>query len=101
MSETERKTCKYKPEQLRTWAHMVHVGTHDSLEEPPYKLFFRGKRPFEPRTASSSTTPERKKAAPVYIPFTGQASQHTQRSVEEMPGFCATSQKQPTMYNEP
>ena len=31
----EKHGSKYKPEQIRTWAHMFHVGTHDTLEEPP------------------------------------------------------------------
>ncbi len=66
----ERHASKYKPEQLRTWAHMVHVGTHDSLETLPDKPFFRGvgqKRPLEPTTTTSSNTPERKKAVPVSL----------------------------------
>jgi len=33
----EKHGSKYKPEQIQTWAHMFHVGTHDTLEEP---IFF-------------------------------------------------------------
>ena len=33
----EKHGSKYKPKQIQTWAHMFHVGTHDTLEEPPNK----------------------------------------------------------------
>jgi hypothetical protein len=33
---------KYTPEQLRMWAHMVHLGKHDSLDEPQDKPFWCG-----------------------------------------------------------
>ena len=38
----EKHGSKYKLEQIQTWAHMFHVGTHDTLEEPPDKPFFVG-----------------------------------------------------------
>ena len=38
----EKHGSKYKPKQIQTWAHMFHVGTHDTLEEPPNKPFFQG-----------------------------------------------------------
>ena len=57
----------YTPEQLRTWAHMVRLKTHDSLEEPPDKPFFRGrKRPTTTRMETNSPSgkaPESKRAA--------------------------------------
>ena len=58
----EKHGSKYKPEQIQTWAHMLHVGTHDTLEEPPNKPFFRGVGQKRPREASNTTSPERKKA---------------------------------------
>ena len=53
----EKHGSKYKPEQIRTWAHMFHVGTHDTLEELPNKPFFRGVGQKRPREASSTTSP--------------------------------------------
>ena len=41
----EKHGSKYKPKQIQTWAHMFHVGTHDTLEEPPNKPFFQGYLP--------------------------------------------------------
>lgn len=65
----DKHSGKYKPEQLRTWAHMYHLGTHDSLECPPDKPFFRGnlrKRSSSEIGSSSSSsdrTPESKRSA--------------------------------------
>ena len=61
----EKHSGKYKVEQLRTWAHMYHLKTHDSLDIPPDKPFFRGnvkKRPSS-LTSSGERTPESKRAA--------------------------------------
>ena len=41
---------KYSPEQLRAWAHLVEMGKCDSIEQPPDKPFFRGRK--------STSTPE-------------------------------------------
>ena len=57
----EKHGSKYKPEQIRTWAHMFRVGMHDTLEEPPDKPFFHGVGQKRPQEASSTTSPERKK----------------------------------------
>ena len=57
----EKHGSKYKPGQIRTWAHMFHVGTFDTLEEPPDKPFFRGVGKKRSREASNTTSPERKK----------------------------------------
>lgn len=40
----EKHKGKYKPEQLRAWSHMIRLKTHDSLNEPPDKPFFRGRK---------------------------------------------------------
>jgi len=59
----------YTPEQLRAWAHLVQMGKHVSLQEPPDKPYFRGRK----RTSSSvesnssASTPERKKRATVAV----------------------------------
>ena len=34
----EKHGSKYKPEQIQTWAHMFHVGTHDTHAVPWYWL---------------------------------------------------------------
>ena len=40
----EKHEGKFKPEQLNTWAHMLHLKTHDSFDVPPNKPFFNRKR---------------------------------------------------------
>ena len=35
---------KFKSEQLHTWAHMIYLKIHDSLDNPPDKPFFTGQR---------------------------------------------------------
>ena len=35
---------KYSVEQFNAWAHMIHVGKHSSLEEPPDLPYFKGSR---------------------------------------------------------
>ena len=67
MPAVERKAgSKYKLEQIQTWAHMFHVGTHDTLEEPPDKPFFVGwakkdlekhQVPLHPKVVSGSLSP--------------------------------------------
>lgn len=60
----EKHSGKYKVEQLRTWAHMYHLKTHDSLDIPPDKPFFRGNVKKRPSSMSSGErTPESKRAA--------------------------------------
>ena len=65
----EKQSGKYKPEQLRTWAHMYYLGTHDSLDCPPDKPFFRGnvrKRSsseIAPSSSSGERIPEPKRSA--------------------------------------
>ena len=40
----ERHEGKFNTEQLHTWAHMLYLKTHDSLDNPPDKPFFTRKR---------------------------------------------------------
>jgi len=40
----EKHEGNFKPEQLNTWAHMLHLKTHDSFDVPPNKPFFNRKR---------------------------------------------------------
>lgn len=35
---------RYSPEQLRAWSYMIQLKTHDSLDDPPNKPFFRGNK---------------------------------------------------------
>ena len=49
------------PEQLRAWSHMVKLKTHDSLDVPPDKPFFRGHKCSS--QSPSGNTPERKRFA--------------------------------------
>ena len=47
---------KYDNTRLQTWAHMIHLGTHKSLEEPPDKPFFKtgNKVSSSPHTTTST-----------------------------------------------
>ena len=58
----KRHKGTYTPEQLRAWSHMVHLKTHDSLEEPPDKPFFRGRKR-QSCTGREGSTPDSKRAA--------------------------------------
>ena len=58
------KHAMFKPEQLRMWARMIHVGTHTSLDEPPDKPFFRGVKRSQAEASNLSSMPE-KKATPI------------------------------------
>ena len=44
----------YSPEQKRAWAHMVELGKHDSISQPPKKRFFQIRGDSESSPASSS-----------------------------------------------
>ena len=48
---------KYSPEQLRTWAHLLQMGKHESYEEPPDKPFFRGKKSSALSAVNTPTQP--------------------------------------------
>ncbi len=63
----DKHSGKYKPEQLRTWAHMYHLKTHDSIDHPPDKPFFRGNARKREIPSSSQGTPESKKLATVGV----------------------------------
>ena len=64
----ERHGRVFSPEQLRTWAQMLHVGTHDSYEEPPDKPFFRSAQRKRRQAEESCSTPDRKKLAVSHSP---------------------------------
>ena len=36
---------KFSPEQIRAWAHMIHLKKHMSYDEPPKNPFFKGTAP--------------------------------------------------------
>lgn len=38
---TEKHQSKYTVEQMNTWAHMIHMGKHKSLDEPPSVPYFK------------------------------------------------------------
>ena len=42
----------YTPEQKRAWAHMIELGKHDSISQPPKKRFFQS----QGRSDSTSTS---------------------------------------------
>ena len=56
---------QYSFEQKRSWAHMIHMGSHQSVSQPPKKFFFKNppgseapespSRPSTSNTASAST----------------------------------------------
>ena len=70
-SPKENHGSKYTPEQLRTWAHMLHLGTHDSCEYPPDKPFFRSSQWKRPnKEQSGSSTPKGKRLAVLRSPGT-------------------------------
>ena len=60
--ELQEIHIEFSAEQLRAWAHMVELGKHTSLEEPPDKPFFQGnkcrqqakKKPCSARLTSTS-----------------------------------------------
>ena len=37
----EKQKDYFTSEQLRTWAHLIHMGKHTSYDEPPNKPFFK------------------------------------------------------------
>lgn len=42
---------QYTPEQIRAWAHLIHMKKHDSYNDPPKKPFFKG----QPKSEGSKT----------------------------------------------
>ena len=44
LREKHRESRKYTDEQLRSWAHLIQLKKHSSLDEPPDKPFFRSSR---------------------------------------------------------
>lgn len=44
----------YSPEQKRACAHMIELGKHDSISQPPKKRFFQTRGASESSPASSS-----------------------------------------------
>ena len=51
----EKYGNQYSTEKLNAWAHMIHMGKHESLETPPDLPYFRGKSRCNPQVLS--TTP--------------------------------------------
>ena len=58
----EKHHGKMSSEQLKVWAHLVSMGKHESLEIPPDKPFFRGRKSFaksnEKPSKVTPTTPD-------------------------------------------
>ena len=54
---------KYTLEQLRMRAHLIHLGKHESTDEPPDKPYWRGRRRQQP-TVTTSELPPAKRIAP-------------------------------------
>lgn len=51
----EKHAAKYSIEKLNAWAHLLHIGKHDSYETPPDYPYF-GKSRKEKRKSSESQT---------------------------------------------
>lgn len=54
---------KYSPEQLRMWAQLIRLGKHESMEEPPDKPFWRGRKrrhDSDSQPASNVISPKKK-----------------------------------------
>lgn len=59
----------FSPEQLRAWSHMIRLKTHDSLDKPPDKPFFRGHKSKTIDNGSpSGKAPESKRQAVAISP---------------------------------
>lgn len=58
----EKHDGQYTEEQLRAWAHLVQLKKHTSLDVPPDKPFWRGRKRM--RTDPAPTTPERQQPGP-------------------------------------
>ncbi len=41
LEKRHSSSIHFTPEQLRVWAHMLHLKKHDSYDQPPNKPFFR------------------------------------------------------------
>ena len=54
----EKHHGKMSSEQLKVWAHLVNMGKHESLEIPPDKPFFRGRKPFAKPSEKVTSTPD-------------------------------------------
>ena len=54
---TEKHQSKYSVEQMNTWAHMIHMGKHESLDQPPSVPYF--KKPATERDTSDVTEKEK------------------------------------------
>ena len=46
---------QYSPEQKRAWAHLIELGKHDSVTQPPKKRFFQSPPTSEYSPASSAS----------------------------------------------
>ena len=60
LKEKHEAFGKFKSEQLHTWAHMIFLKTHDSLDDPPDKPFFTGQRKrASPESTQTESLPKR------------------------------------------
>lgn len=60
MDEIEEKVRsenegKYTEEQIRMWAHLIHMNKHTSYDEPPNKRFWKPKSSSTGATTSGAT----------------------------------------------
>lgn len=58
VSELKDHSSDYSPEQIRAWAHLIHMNKHDSYLVPPNKPFFRKRK--SAATVSSTHSPGKK-----------------------------------------
>ena len=59
VSELQDHSSGYSPEQIRAWAHLIHMKKHDSYLVPPSKPFFQGRKS-SAVTVSSTHSPGKK-----------------------------------------
>lgn len=55
---------KYTLEQLRMWAQMIRLGKHESLDDPPDKPFWQGRKRQRSAAQTDHTSPKRFTSSP-------------------------------------
>ena len=56
LEEKHSSDGQYSAEQIRVWAHLLHMKKHDSYSDPPNKPFFRHSRSAKSLVSGSSAS---------------------------------------------
>ena len=64
----------FTPEQLHAWAHLIHIGKHESRTQPPDFPFFRGKSSSKKVNVSKPGKPEEDSSAAGETPVSAAVS---------------------------